>query len=169
METYIGGMVYDTLVNGVGSRLAIFFSGCNHGCKGCQNKHLWDKNVGEKMSTEKIKEIIHAEEELIQGVTFTGGDPFDQDYNLLLDLAKYIKEQGLTLWVYTGYDYDDLLIEYKGNKTFKELLEHIDIVVDGKFEESLYNPNLYYRGSSNQRLINLPKTLQENTIILWEE
>lgn len=162
------------VANGPGIRVSIFVSGCRHHCKGCFNKETWDFNYGKPFTQETIDYILKLmEPTYIKGITFLGGEPMEPvNQEGLLLLAKAVKEKypEKTIWCYTGFLFDrDILNNmYKNSDTTKELVNLLDVVVDGKFEESLKDVRLKFKGSSNQRTIDVKKTLETGKIkILW--
>jgi len=159
------------IANGPGVRVSLFVSGCNHHCKGCFNKEAWDFNYGEYFTEDTIKEIIEAlKPDYISGLSLLGGEPFEYvNQQGLLPLLKKIKEiyPNKTIWAYSGFLYDELL-KMKYDET-KDFLNLIDVLVDGKFDEDLKDPMLYFRGSSNQRVIDMNKTRKEKCVILHEK
>lgn len=162
------------VANGPGIRVSIFVSGCRHHCKGCFNKETWDFNYGKPFTQETIDYILKLmEPTYIKGITFLGGEPMEPvNQEGLLLLAKAVKEKypEKTIWCYTGFLFDrDILNDmYKNSDTTKELVNLLDVVVDGKFEESLKDVRLKFKGSSNQRTIDIKKTLETGKIeILW--
>lgn len=148
-----------TTVDGPGFRTAIYFAGCAHHCEGCHNPQSWDMNGGSEMD---VKSIMYRVIENDFNVTFSGGDPMYQASEII-PLAKAIKDIGKNIWCYTGFQYEDLL----RNDEMRALLSYIDVLVDGEFILSQRNTSLLFRGSGNQRLIDLRKTSFEN-IVLWE-
>ena len=148
-------VIEDTMVDGPGFRTSIYCAGCSHACKGCHNPQSWDFNGGREMTTDEIMKIIEADP--YADVTFSGGDPMYQAEGFI-ELARAIRERtNKTIWCYTGFTYEALLKMPKQ----RELLELIDVLVDGPFVESLRDPDLLFRGSSNQRIISLPQPLQK--------
>ncbi len=142
-------IIEDTTVDGPGFRTSIYCAGCSHACKGCHNPQSWDFNGGREMTTDEIMKIIEADP--YADVTFSGGDPMYQAEGFI-ELARAIRERtNKTIWCYTGFTYEALLKMPKQ----RELLELIDVLVDGPFVESLRDPDLLFRGSSNQRIIEL--------------
>jgi len=143
----VAGFLEHSTVNGLGLRSVLFLSGCSHNCTGCQNKAMQDYHYGEIISIDTVFARILKNKPLLDGVTFSGGEPFEQS-KALLPLAKMIKTEGLNLWCYTGYTYEQLICdEYK-----KKLLTQIDVLIDGPFEIEHLNENLKFRGSSNQHI-----------------
>ncbi len=149
-----------TAVDGPGLRTSIYFSGCTHHCDGCHNPQSWDFEAGTLMTTEQIMEFV---EENGFNVTFTGGDPMAHAIDLL-PLAKELKARGYNIWCYTGYTFEQL-IKMPG---CRGLLDFIDVIVDGPFIKSQRDLNLRFRGSSNQRLINVPESLK-GEIVWWND
>lgn len=162
------------VANGSGVRISLFVSGCTHHCKNCFNEEAWDFNYGEEFTEATLNEIIELlEPSYIKGLSLLGGEPLEPQNQLgILPLLRKVKEIYPTkdIWCYSGFTLEHIQDKMVPNLPYtKELLSYVDVLVDGKFVEELKNPMLQFRGSSNQRLINLPKTLQENKIILWEE
>ena len=159
------------IANGPGVRVSIFVSGCNHHCQGCFNEEAWDFNYGKVFTEKTIDEIIEAlKPDYITGLSLLGGEPFEFiNQQGLLPLLKKVKEtyNNKTIWAYSGFLYEDLL-KMKYDET-KEILDLIDVLVDGKFELTLKDPMLYFRGSSNQRIIDMNKTRENKKIILHEK
>lgn len=156
-------IVEDTMVDGPGFRTAIYAAGCTHHCQGCHNPQSWDIRAGREMTTEEILVPILADP--FADVTFTGGDPMMQPEGFT-ELACAIKEQShKTIWCYTGYTYETLLTM----PAQRELLRHIDVLVDGPFIQNLRDEQLRFRGSSNQRTIDVQRSLESGTVILWTD
>jgi len=159
------------IANGPGVRVSIFVSGCHHHCKGCFNEEAWDFNYGNNFTEETMNEIIEAlKPDHISGLSVLGGEPFELvNQQGLLPLLKKVKDlyPNKTIWAYSGFLYEELL-KMKYEET-KEILDLIDVLVDGKFVEELKDPMLYFRGSSNQRVIDMKLTRKENEIILHEK
>ena len=152
-KTYLNiyGTVSESIVDGPGIRFAIFVQGCSHNCPGCHNPQTHEFGAGECMTVEEIVSKIPKENPLLKGVTISGGDPFDQP-DSMLELVKQLKKEGYNIWIYSGYVYEQLLAD----NTKKQILDFCDVLVDGPFIQSLYSPDLEWRGSSNQRIIELP-------------
>ena len=151
----------DTMVDGPGFRTSISCSGCGHHCPGCHNPQSWNFDGGREMSTEEIMKIIEADP--YANVTFSGGDPMYQAVGFA-ELAREIhKRTNKDIWCYTGFTFESLI-----NHDQRELLEQIDVLVDGPFIEKLRDTDLLFRGSSNQRLIDVQSSLYECKIVLWQ-
>lgn len=153
---------YD-VTNGVGIRTTLFVSGCTHHCKGCFNKEQQDFNYGEKWTPEIEDMFIeYAKDKNVAGVSILGGEPMQQDPVILEHLFKRIKEEtNKTIWVWSGYTLEYLL----ANEYTRALLNYVDILVDGKFEEEKKDLMLLYRGSYNQRVIDIQATLKSGEVV----
>ena len=162
------------VANGPGVRVSVFVSGCNHHCKGCFNQIAWDFEYGEKFTEDTINKVIKdLDHEYIEGLSLLGGEPLEySNQKGLLPLIKKVKEKfpNKTIWCYTGFDFEkDVMGKmYKTWDETKELISNIDVIVDGKFEQELKNPSLKFRGSENQRLIDVKKSINQNEII-WAD
>ena len=155
-------VVHDTMVDGPGLRTSIYCAGCPHACLGCHNPQSWAFGQGERMTTETLMDEILTDS--FADVTFTGGDPMAQAAGFL-DLAKVIREQThKTIWCYTGFTFEDLL----QNSIQRALLEELDVLVDGRFIASQKDEDLLFRGSRNQRLIDVKRSLSTQKVVLWE-
>ena len=157
--------------NGEGVRVSVFVSGCNHHCEGCFNKCAWDFNYGNKFTDDEINKILnYLDHDYIKGLSLLGGEPLEpQNQEGLLPLVKKVKEKfpNKDIWCYTGFDFEKDVVEKmaKENPTSKELIKYFDVVVDGKFELQKRDLKLRFRGSSNQRIINVPETLKEHKVV----
>lgn len=156
-------IIEDTTVDGPGFRTAVYAAGCTHRCPGCHNPQSWDIRAGRLMTVEEILHPILSDP--FADVTFTGGDPMMQPEGFA-ELARAIKERSTkSIWCYTGYTYEQLL----DMPTQRELLNYIDVLVDGPFVQSLRNEQLRFRGSSNQRLVDVPRSLHSGKVVMWEQ
>ena len=154
----LAGLVPESYVDGPGIRFAIFTQGCPHHCKGCHNPETHDFNGGRTADTDRIFKKI-TENPLIKGVTFSGGEPFCQA-EPLADLGRKLKEKGYHIMSYSGYTFEELLEKGRENGAVKKLLSCLDILVDGRFVLSERSLELKFRGSKNQRLIDVPLSLK---------
>ena len=157
----------DSIVDGEGIRSVIWFQGCSHKCEGCHNPETHDFKAGYERSIDDIKKDID-ELEFQTGVTFSGGDPMMQ-VEALAELAKYVHEKGMNVWCYTGFKYEDLLKMAETNSRYLDALKNIDMLVDGKFVLNLKSFDVPFRGSSNQRIIDVQKSLKNKKVILNEK
>ena len=152
-------IVHDTMVDGPGFRTAIYCAGCPNHCPGCHNPQSWDIQNGTKTSTDEIMKEIMSDP--FANVTFTGGDPMFQPEGFK-ELAQEIhKASNKTIWCYTGYKFENL----QKNPEQLALLQQIDVLVDGPFIEALRDKDLFFRGSSNQRIINVRKSLESGKVV----
>lgn len=162
------------VANGPGIRVSLFVSGCTHYCKGCFNREAWDFHYGKPYTADTEKEIMEAlDHPYIRGISFLGGEPFEpQNRPTVLALAKKVRAvyPEKDIWCYTGYDYEKDLIQWigEGKEDAAELLNQIDVLVDGEFVEEKKNLRLPFRGSENQRIIDVPSSLREKRVILKE-
>lgn len=162
----IAGIERESIVDGKGIRYVIFTQGCSHNCLGCHNPETHDFNGGKLVDiTDILKEI--KEDPLLDGITLSGGDPFFQASELIT-LCKECKKLNLDIWAYTGFTFENLISDKENNDRI-QLLKNIDILVDGKFILENRTFELVYRGSTNQRLIDVQKSIRENKTIILEE
>ena len=166
---------YNDIANGPGVRTSLFVSGCTHHCKGCFNEVAWDFNYGLEFTKEVMDEIVKSlEPDYITGITLLGGEPFEHVNQIgLLPLLREIKAKfpDKSIWCFSGYLFDKQILQEMVPKwpETKEMISYIDVLVDGKFVLELKDLMLKYRGSSNQRLIDVKKSLKANEVILWED
>ena len=153
----------DSIVDGEGIRSVIWFQGCSHNCLGCHNPETHDFKAGVEVSLKTMKKQID-ELEYQTGVTFSGGDPMMQ-VEALYELASYVHEKGMNVWVYTGYTFEELMILADKNEMFLKALEQIDVLVDGKFVMDLKSFDVQFRGSSNQRILDVKKSLEKKKAV----
>lgn len=153
----------DDMKNGDGLRVVLWVAGCEHHCKNCQNPITWDPNDGLLVDTTAILEILsQLEKDYIEGITFSGGDPlYPANIWDVTIFSRSLKEgyPDKTIWLYTGYLYEDI--------SDLPVMKYIDVLVDGPFVEQLKDNNLKWRGSSNQRVINVPESRKTGNIVLW--
>ncbi|MDY4010877.1 MAG: anaerobic ribonucleoside-triphosphate reductase activating protein [Fusobacterium gastrosuis] len=165
------GIKYADMINGIGIRVSLFVSGCNHGCKNCFNVETWNPNYGEEFTQKQEDEIINFFKkygQTIRGLSLLGGDPtYPQNIIPLVSFLKKFKKElpDRDIWIWSGFTWEEIIKD----KNRKELIELCDILIDGKFKEELKNLNLKWRGSSNQRVIDIKKSLNSNTPILFLE
>lgn len=152
MKLQVSGFLDNSLVNGEGLRSVLFVSGCPHNCRGCHNQEMQNYSYGESVDISKILDRIKNNIPIITGVTFSGGEPFEQAH-ALCEIAQSIKALGLNLWCYTGYTLEQ--IKNSDDIYKQKLLEYIDVLVDGPFIEELKENAPKFAGSSNQRVIKL--------------
>ena len=165
MEIRLSGIVEESIVDGKGIRFVVFTQGCPHNCKGCHNPHTHDFAGGYIDDTDNLFEKF-MEDPILKGVTFSGGEPFMQP-KPLIELAKKIHTlKNKDVYCYSGFTFEEIL--NSNNKDRVELLNNIDVLIDGKFIEELKNLELSFRGSENQRVIDVKKSLQENKIVLLD-
>lgn len=164
------------VANGPGVRVSLFVSGCNHHCKNCFNREAWDFNYGNDFTQKEENDIIEQlKPEYITGLSLLGGEPFEKvNQEGLAPLVKKVKETypDKKIWCYTGFTFDKQIlgemIGQEKRETTKEMLNNIDYIVDGRFVEELKDPKLRFRGSSNQRIIDVKKSLEQNEVVLWD-
>lgn len=141
----LSGVMYESLVNGPGIRRVFFSQGCKHNCKGCFNVATHDFNGGELFDMDKLIEDVKVNP-MIKGITFSGGDPLEQAKEFSY-MAKNFKSLGLNIWCYTGYSFEYIMDKLDKKAQWKELIENIDVLVDGRFEEENKVPGLRFRGN----------------------
>ena len=150
----LSGIVSDSIVDGPGIRVTVFCQGCPHHCPGCHNPETWEFGCGTPMEEETILEIVRSNP-LCRGVTFSGGEPFAQG-EAFAKLAKLLKEHRYEVASYSGYTFEQLL---HGTPAQRELLKSIDVLIDGPFIQAQKSLELSFRGSRNQRILDIPKSL----------
>jgi len=160
MDLRILNIVEDTTVDGIGWRTSIYCAGCLHHCVGCHNKSTWSFNQGELLSTSDIFDRIKGN---YGNVTFSGGDPMYKA-EAFAELARMIRGLHKTIWCYTGFLFEDVVKDER----MRKLLPYLEVLVDGEYVEDLKDTNLLFRGSSNQRLIDVQKTLKEGSIVIFD-
>lgn len=162
----LAGLVPESFVDGPGIRFTIFTQGCPHKCEGCHNPETHDFNGGRLADVDKIYSKIIADP-LVKGITFSGGEPFCQPEPLSY-LAKLLKEKGYHIISYSGYTFEELLEKGEKNEYIYELLHNIDILIDGKFVLSERSLELRFRGSRNQRIVDVPESLKSGKAVIVE-
>ena len=151
MKIRILDILEETMADGPGFRTSIYCAGCAHHCPGCHNPQSWDFMGGREVSVQELLDVVKSDE--FSNVTFTGGDPLYQ-VEAFTELARRIKEEtGKNIWCYTGFIYEDILSDNR----LSQIFPYIDTLVDGPFMQDLRDPELHFRGSSNQRIIHLNK------------
>ncbi|KIL08451.1 ribonucleoside-triphosphate reductase activating protein [Clostridium botulinum] len=162
----LSGIAYESLVNGPGIRRVFFSQGCNHNCKGCFNPDTHDFNGGEERNIDELIEDVLCNP-MIKGITFSGGDPFERADEFSY-MAKIFKENNKNIWCYTGYTFEYINDNLEINKGWKDLINNLDVLVDGKFEEDKKEDGLKFKGSSNQRIIDVKESLKSNKVVIFD-
>lgn len=164
MNIRIAGLVNDSIVDGPGFRFTVFTQGCPHHCPGCHNPQTHDFAAGKDADTEEIIAKFR-KNPLLDGITLSGGEPFCQA-EACTEIAKAAKESGLNVWCYSGYTFEELV---SGKEEWLFLLQEVDVLVDGRFELENRTLDCRFRGSRNQRLIDVPASLVEKKAITIKE
>ena len=164
---------YD-VANGPGVRVSLFVSGCTHHCKGCFNEVAWDFGYGEPFTQQTIDTILGLlKPDYIRGLTLLGGEPFEpQNQPAIVELLRQVKSTypNKSIWAFSGYLFQDILSGRLGPwEITKEYLSYLDVLVDGPFMENRKNLALRFRGSENQRLIDVPASLASGEVVLWKD
>ena len=163
------------IANGPGVRVSLFVSGCTHRCPGCFNEEAWDFGFGQPFTQDTIDQILAMlAPDYVKGLTLLGGEPFDpRNQAAIVDLLRQVKAKlpEKSIWAFSGYLFDrDILSGKLGDwKITKEYLSYLDVLVDGPFVQAKKNLSLRFRGSENQRLIDVPASLSAGSVILWED
>ena len=171
---YYGEIKNCDIANGHGIRVTLFVSGCTNRCKGCFQPQTWDFEYGKPFTSETEERLLKLlSPDYINGLTLLGGEPMEpENQRALLGFARKVRETlpNKTVWCYSGFTYEELLTDgsHPRCEVTDELLSLIDVLVDGKFVEELKDISLRFRGSSNQRLIDLNKTRETGNIVLWD-
>ncbi|MBQ3169817.1 MAG: anaerobic ribonucleoside-triphosphate reductase activating protein [Clostridia bacterium] len=161
----IAGIENDSIVDGPGFRLAVFTQGCPHHCPGCHNPETHPFDKGKEVDTEKIIRMME-DNPLLDGITLSGGDPFCQP-KACAELSKAAKGMGLNVWAYSGWTFEELLKMSETNGDIMEFLENTDVLIDGPFILAQRTLELRFRGSKNQRQIDVKKSLAEGKAVEW--
>ena len=155
--------------NGTGIRTVLWVSGCDIHCRNCHNQQTWDFNSGIPFTDDTMQEILYdLSKPYIKGLTLSGGHPLDpHNAPEVLKIVKRVKmvSHNKGIWVYSGYVWEDIIKD----ETLREILKYTDVLVDGAYVDELRDISLAFRGSSNQRIIDVPKSLEQNKVILWQE
>ena len=155
--------------NGLGVRTVLWVSGCDIHCHNCHNQQTWDFNSGILFTEETMQEILYdLSKRYIKGLTLSGGHPLDpHNAPEVLKIVKRVKMvfPNKDIWIYSGYVWEDIIKD----ETLREILKYTDVLVDGAYVDELRDISLAFRGSSNQRIIDVPKSLEQNKVILWQE
>ena len=166
-------ILHDDMRNGDGLRVVLFVSGCNHKCYHCQNPQTWDVNSGIEFDLAAKEEIFEQlNKDYISGITFSGGDPLHSNnlheiYSLILEIRNKFPHK--TIWLYTGYDFDELKkSNFSEDKFRMSIISLCDVLVDGEYVEELADVNYQWCGSTNQRVIDLKKSLEKGVAIRWQ-
>jgi len=163
----IAGLVHDSIVDGPGLRFVVFTQGCNIRCKDCHNKNTWDPTGGAEVQVSYVIDEMLSNP-LTDGLTISGGEPFEQAADCL-SLAAAAREKGLNVWIFTGKIFEKLLSEAKENKDIIKLLKQTDVLIDGRYIASERTHALKWRGSKNQRVLDMPKSLLAGKGVLYDE
>ena len=162
------------IANGPGVRVSLFVSGCTHHCKGCFNEVAWDFEYGQPFTQATIDSILEMlRPSYVRGLTLLGGEPFEpQNQTAILELLRAVKEKypKKSIWAFSGYLFEKITSGTLGDwKITREYLSCLDVLVDGPFVEEKKNLNLRFRGSENQRIIDVPASLRDNKVVLWHD
>ncbi len=172
---YYGNIKEFSIENGVGVRVSLFVSGCRNHCKNCFSTQTWDFTYGEPFTPEVEEGLLAAlAPDYIAGLTILGGEPMEPENQPgVLELVKKVREKlpQKTIWIYTGFTLEELMGDSRGNcgETTKAILREIDVLVDGRFREEKKNLRIRFRGSENQRIINVKETVQKKSLVLMED
>jgi len=161
----LSGITPESLVDGPGLRYVIFTQGCQHQCPHCQNPETWDMDAGKEYTVRQLIRLLRQQKKTKQGVTFSGGEPFLQAAELA-DVALAARQMGWDVVTYTGFTYEELIAD--NSDGVRALLSVTDILIDGKYVHALRDIGLTFRGSSNQRLIDVAETQKKGYIVLWK-
>lgn len=162
------------VANGTGVRTSLFVSGCTHRCRGCFNEIAWDFNYGNEFTDEAVQEILDScGKSYISGLSLLGGEPMEpQNQRALLPFLRRVRKElpEKTIWAFSGFTWEELNTpgSHPCCEVTPELLSLLDVLVDGRFVQALYDISLRFRGSSNQRIIDVPKTLESGNLTLWQ-
>ncbi len=159
---YVADIVENTIVDGEGFRTSLYLSGCDINCEGCHNKDLWDISSGHAVEIDEVYEKITG---TFTNITFIGGEPMMQAEPLTLLAEKIRTNTDKDIWIYSGHTYEEILC----NEAYFNLLKLCDVLVDGKYDGNLSGNNLRFIGSTNQRIIDIKRSLEGNSIVFWND
>ena len=163
------GLYHADCLNGTGFRVVLFVSGCSHGCKGCQNPQTHNPKFGDNYTSGTVTTILNSlDKPHIAGLTISGGDPlFKRNFDEVLKLARTVKHNlpDKTIWLYSGYTFEQVTKDI----VLSQILDYVDVMVDGKFEQSLLDKTLKFRGSSNQLLVDVKQSIAQQDVVLYSE
>ena len=163
----IAGIIRESIVDGPGIRFVVFAQGCSHRCPGCHNPQTHDPEGGNWITTDRILEEV-AKNPILKGVTFSGGEPFEQP-KAMAELAKGVKEMGLDLISYSGYTFEELLEMAEEDKDIRYIIEQCRMIIDGRFIEEQKTLALPFRGSTNQRLVDVQASLEAGEVVVFSD
>ena len=163
----IAGMIQDSIVDGPGFRFTLFTQGCPHDCEGCHNPETHDFSGGSEMSTDEIIRKLLSNP-LTDGITFSGGEPFEQSEDCAV-IAHAARKNGLNVWAYSGYTFEELLKKAEKQPEVMDFLRLTDVLVDGRFILAQRSLSLKWRGSANQRILDVPRSLESGTAVPRQE
>jgi anaerobic ribonucleoside-triphosphate reductase activating protein len=164
MKVTLAGITQESVTDGPGMRVTVFFQGCDHHCPGCHNPQTWDRLGGTTYDLDEVFGLIK-DSPMIRGITLSGGEPFLQPEAAVL-LAKEFRARGKDVWAYTGFLWDDLM--KKDDPAVMDLINACDVLVDGPYRQAERVSGLYFRGSANQRIIAVKDSREQNRVIGWE-
>lgn len=164
-EKYVrlSGIIYESMVNGNGIRRVLFAQGCKHNCKGCFNPETHPLDGGELVDMNELVEDVISNP-MLTGVTFSGGDPFEQAEKFAY-MAEKIRNSGKNIWCYTGYTFEYIIRNFKIREGWEELIYNIDVLIDGKFDIQKSDKKIKYRGSTNQRVVDVKNSLCKGKVV----
>lgn len=164
----LSGITPESLVDGPGLRYVLFTQGCTHHCPGCHNPESWDTDSGKEFTVTQIIRLLKQQKNIIKGISFSGGEPYLQACELA-QVAMAARQTGMDVVTYTGFTYEQLMELGNNNEDITAFTDASDILIDGKYIHELKTTTLPFRGSSNQRIINLVETRKKGRIVLWKE
>ena len=167
MDIRIAGIVNESVVDGPGIRMVIFTQGCPHNCPGCHNPETHDFDGGQLRQTGELVSQM-ASQRYMAGITISGGEPFCQP-EAFAKLAASVRERGLSVTVFTGYTFEELTEMAQEDIHIARLMELTDILIDGRFVKALRDLTLQFRGSCNQRIIDMNRTREQGSVVLWQQ